>query len=322
MIPASRITVTIGITLLLGGILLLIFDRSPSEVHRSAVAALPSALPSAGAATSTLRVLFVGDMFFDRYIRQVSAQFGPDYPFICIDPLFQSADVVVGNLEGPITDSTSISFGTIPGSANNYTFTFPTTTAAALARHRVRAVSLGNNHILNFSWSGLLSTQQYLSAAGVGYFGGAAGNEPIYRIDANGVHLSLVGFNSFGGSSAQSVASTTATERAKGREVVVFAHWGVEYATTTATTRPIAQLFADSGATAVIGSHPHVVGPHEWLSNTLVYYSLGNFIFDQYFSSAVVHGLAVMITFSPQGIVNAQEYPVELERSGQTCLDK
>lgn len=270
----------------------------------------------------TLRILFVGDMFFDRGIRFVSEQLGSDYPFACVDPLLKSANFVVGNLEGPITDNPSISFGTIPGSIHNYTFTFPTTTANTLLRHNIRAVTLGNNHILNFGENGLQQTHEYLSLAGVGYFGGVAGDEPIYRVDQNDMHLSFIGYNSFGGSSSQHVANLIADEHALGRTVIVFSHWGTEYSTSTADTRPVASLFAHSGADVIFGSHPHVVGPSEKIGNTLVYYSLGNFIFDQYFSLAVTHGLSVMLTVSPQGIVSSQEYPVVLGRNGQTCLDE
>lgn len=324
--PISRITLT---NLCLAASLCGVFlgmglaehftERPTASVAANAALSIPAPTP---VATSTLRMLFVGDMFFDRQIRFVSGEFGQDYPFSCIDPLLQSADFVVGNLEGPITANPSLSFGTIPGSVNNYTFTFPTTTAATLTRHNIRAVTLGNNHILNFGYSGLVQTQQYLARAGVGYFGGIAGDEPVYRVDQNGVRLSFVGYNSFGGASAQTVAGTIAQERAQGREVIVFAHWGVEYSTSTTTTRPAAELFAESGASAIVGSHPHVVGPHEWIGSTLVYYSLGNFIFDQYFNSGVTHGLALMLTFTPQGVAQVEEYPIVLHRSGQTCLNK
>jgi poly-gamma-glutamate capsule biosynthesis protein CapA/YwtB (metallophosphatase superfamily) len=94
----------------------------------------------------------------------------------------------------------------------------------------------------------------------------------------------------------------------------------VEYSRTTSPTRPPAELFARSGAAAVIGAHPHVVGVREMIGETVVFHSLGNFIFDQYFSADVMHGLAVMLTFAGGAIVDVREYPTCLELNGRTCV--
>lgn len=279
--------------------------------------------PETGADTEVrpgrTRILFVGDMFFDRYIRQKSDRFGSDFPFSCIDPLLQSADMVVGNLEGPITDRRPVSVGTAPGSPNNYKFTFPVETAALLRRHNIKAVSVGNNHILNFGSDGLAQTRRHLDEAGVGYFGGVAGSETIYRTDLDGVRLSLVAYNQFGGSAPQDGANLVAREREQQRTVVVFSHWGIEYSTDTSGIKAAAAMFAQNGAAAVIGSHPHVIGIHENIGNTVVFYSLGDFIFDQYFNAQVMRGLAVMLTFSGGGVADVQEHPTHLELSGRTC---
>lgn len=321
--------VAIGAVTLLGmGIYLFFTIYSTQEVVTTG-ALIPVVTPTPplpimhdtlASSTPALRILFVGDMFFDRQIRFVSSLYGPDYPFSCADSLLSSADMVVGNMEGPITTNESISLGTLPGSVNNYRFTFPTTTATTLARHNIRAVTLGNNHILNFGYSGLTATHAYLDKAQMGYFGGVAGSEPVYRIDQPGLHLSFVGYNEFGGSTPEDVALTIAAEHVQGRVVVVFSHWGTEYSTNADAIRPWARLFASSGASAIIGSHPHIVGQKERIGNTVVYYSLGNFIFDQYFSDAVRHGLAVMLTVTPEGVTQVEEYKTELERDGRTCI--
>ncbi len=310
-----------------GGFLVLSFVYPSAQTFESVAALQPVSTPpqqafaaSGDVGTSSMRILFVGDIFFDRHIRFVGSTRGVDYPFSCIDPLLHSADFVIGNMEGPITTNKSVSLGSVPGSANNYRFTFPTTTAAALARHNVRAVSIGNNHILNFGYAGLYSTHEYLEKAGVGYFGGVTGSEAIYRIDEGDIHLSFIGYNEFGGSSPKEIATAVAAEHTKGRLVVVFAHWGTEYSTNADAIRPWATLFAAAGATAVIGAHPHVVGLKEKVRDTVIYYSLGNFIFDQYFSEDVRHGLAVMLTLSPQGVEGTQEYKTELERDGRVCV--
>src|SRR3954463_6930781 len=70
-------------------------------------------------------VLFVGDLMFDRSIRTAMRANGDDYIFSCIDGTLQKADLVVGNLEGPITESASRSVGSKVGSPDNFVFTFP-----------------------------------------------------------------------------------------------------------------------------------------------------------------------------------------------------
>ena len=61
--------------------------------------------------------------------------------------------------------------------------------------------------------------------------------------------------------------------------VIVCPHWGTEYRLEESKVqREWAQLFAAGGADLVLGTHPHVIEPVEWVDDTLVYYSLGNFV--------------------------------------------
>ena len=65
--------------------------------------------------------------------------------------------------------------------------------------------------------------------------------------------------------------------------LMVAMHWGVEYThTPTAYEKDMAKFLASNGVDIIIGSHPHVIQPVEWIDNTLVIYSLGNFISAQY----------------------------------------
>ncbi len=269
-------------------------------------------------AKSEAKILFVGDMSFDRWIRQVSDKKGSDFIFSCIDPLLKNADFAIGNLEGPITNNPSISEKSVIGSPANYILTFPTTTAELLARHNFRAVNIGNNHIGTFGSEGLVSTHDYLNKANVGFFGGLIGDETIYRTEVNGIKLSFVSYNEFGGSNPEIVANSISKEKSAGRTVIVYAHWGDEYSEIITRIQNVAKIFANSGADVIIGSHPHIVLPHEYINNTLVYYSLGNFIFDQYFNDRVSQGLAVILKISSDKII-AEEHPVKLKLSGQTC---
>lgn len=266
-------------------------------------------------------ILFVGDMFFDRHIRKTIETVGADFVFSCIYPLLSRADFVVGNLEGPITDNASVSSGTKPEDLNHFRFTFPSSVAEALKRNNFAVVNLGNNHISNFGREGMQRTKDYLEQAGVAYFGGIATDEPVYRKDATGIPLSFVSYNQFGGASDTDVADTIRLEKSVGRTVLVYTHWGDEYASTTPRMKETAKLFAEAGASAIIGSHPHVVLEREDIGNTVVYYSLGNFIFDQYWSDDVSHGRAVLlhIPFGTDKKISVTEYTTIAQTDGRVC---
>lgn len=270
-------------------------------------------------AEKLVRLLFVGDMMFDRHIRQVTDAMGGDYLFSCADETLRTYDAVVGNLEGPITRSESKSLGSAVGSPENYVFTFPLETPKLLLRHNISIVNLGNNHIYNFESEGFAETRRTLETVGVGYFGGMKGNTTIYRSSFHGKSVSFINFNEFGGDDATTTASQIAAEKAVGRIVVVYAHWGDEYVDVPDRVRRWSDLFIDSGADAVIGSHPHVVQGWGVRSGKPYYYSLGNFIFDQYFSADVVRGLAVELVFDTQG-VTAKEFTVQIHPDGRSCI--
>ena len=80
----------------------------------------------------------------------------------------------------------------------------------------------------------------------------------------------------------EKVKQDIAAIRDKVDVVIVAVHWGEEYThTPTNSERTKAQFLADQGVDIVIGCHPHVVQPIEKIGNTIVYYSLGNFISNQ-----------------------------------------
>src|SRR3989344_430610 len=271
---------------------------------------------------SQVEIIFGGDMLFDRTIRTTIEEKGGDYIFSCIDPLLTSADLVVANLEGPITDNPSVSQNSEPGDGSNYTFTQPPQTGPLLFRHNIRLVNIGNNHMLNFSRAGLVQTKEYLDAAGVGYFGDPDSPEAerVARMMLNGIPLSFANWSDWTSDKTDHTVAQVRKEARNGRVVVVYTHWGVEYATTSLPRmQDLAHQFVDAGASIVIGSHPHVVQEHEIYKGKDIYYSLGNFIFDQYWEDAVYHGLLLDVVFTTDGVAHIKEIPVVLGRDRRTC---
>jgi poly-gamma-glutamate synthesis protein (capsule biosynthesis protein) len=84
--------------------------------------------------------------------------------------------------------------------------------------------------------------------------------------------------------------------------VIVNIHWGTEYQHEFGDSqKQIGHEFIDSGADLIIGHHPHVVEGMEIYKGKAIFYSLGNFIFDQYFSSDTQEGLALGAQFDAKG---------------------
>lgn len=255
---------------------------------------------------SRATILFVGDIMLDRNVRVKTDRAGDfNHPFALIAPTLAAYDAVVGNLEGPITDT---AFDMKRGQA--MTFTFDPRFAEPLARH-FDAVSLANNHTLNFGEAGLRSTREYLGANGVEYFG-----DPLNRMGEIGrvvavgdFRVGLVGYHAFAEPERIAIPRVTAEIARLKREadfVVVMPHWGAEYEPIAHQWQvAAAHQFVDAGADAVIGGHPHVVQNVEEYRGKKIYYSLGNFIFDQYFSDETMRGIMVGVSFERDAAAGA-----------------
>jgi len=268
------------------------------------------------------RIIFVGDMMFDRTIRTTMQEYGGDHLFSCIDYVLLEADLVVGNLEGPISNFPSRSVGSKPRDENNFTFTFPTSTATLLYEHNIRLVNLGNNHIANFGREGMVQTKSWLTAAGVQYFGDpqSAEAERVARVQVNGVSFSFVNWSEWTSDKTDHTVAQVRAEHEAGRMVVVYTHWGEQYVPPPERVKILARQFVDAGAEIVIGTHPHIIQEHEIYSGKHIYYSLGNFIFDQYWNEEVRTGLLLDAVFDGKGIRSVEEKETWLQRDRSTCL--
>lgn len=265
-------------------------------------------------------VVFVGDIMLDRQIRLDAEKRGYDFLMRSAKPLWVHADAVVANLEGPITNASSTSVGSIPGSPENYGFTFAPEVAEFLERSGISYVSLANNHTLNRGFSGLRQTEKYLEAAHVGYFG-SPGEESkrVAYFERNGIKIAFVGYNEFWKNDAEPAVRAVQEARKHSDFVVVFAHWGNEYEKTPRKdVVALAHTFVKAGASLIIGSHPHVIASTEEYEGVPIYYSLGNFIFDQYWNQDVRCGLMVTATFRPFTPVQVSTTNIELLRTGET----
>jgi hypothetical protein len=273
-----------------------------------------------------IKILFVGDMMFDRYIRQSVAKYGNgDYGYILelLRDKLAEYDLVVGNLEGPITEKESTSVDTQMDERKNLVFTFDPAVAKALAESNIKLVSLGNNHVLNQGGEGAQETKKYLDEAGVEYFGDTGFDGSLAPVkDLSGTKIGFVSYNYSVPDSEKKAIEEIKLAKEKSDFVIVCPHWGTEYQVGDPGTsvRALAHQFIDAGADAVIGTHPHVIQSSEEYNGKKIYYSLGNFVFDQYFQKETTEGLGVEITINPDGGMEYNELKFEMTKRGQTIL--
>lgn len=278
-------------------------------------------------APKSARILFLGDVMFDRAIRiAADAHGGYGYVLTELAPFIAVHDIAVFNLEGPVTENPSTSTGSIIGSLRNYIFTFSPAVPAALrsgASTTTLVAGIGNNHIGNFGAAGIRSTETYLTQNSIGYFGSPLEeHEPLF-IDTPAGPLALVSYNQFSGRSDEASSSLRAISAAhdSGAFTVLFAHWGDEYATSApAYVKRLAREFVDAGADLVVGAHPHVVEMPDVYKDVPLYYSLGNAVFDQYWSAGVTCGLALSVTLREGALQSVREVPLLISPSGITLV--
>lgn len=273
--------------------------------------------------TKPIKILFVGDMMFDRHIREISeTKKDYCYPLQKVTTFLNSFDVVVGNNEGAITSNKSISTNTKPGEKNNFYFTFDPQITSCYQKNNIQIVSLGNNHSTNFGNDGIVQTTQNLDAARVGYFGDpkAEENSVVYRT-FNGKTIAFVAYNY--SVKFNSTIAFIQKAREKAQIVVVFAHWGNEYSErSNAVQKALAYSFIDAGADAIVGMHPHVIQEEEVYKEKHIFYSLGNFVFDQYFSEPTKKGLGVAMSIEKDNTLSFERYYFQNSKEGQVLLMK
>ncbi len=265
-----------------------------------------------------ITLTFVGDMMFDRYVREKAEVNGYDVILEKTAPLFASSTYVFGNLEGPITTFAPVADYRDSG-PDHFRFTFATKTARVLREHRFSAVTLNNNHITNFGTEGVVQTKEWLAHAGVGHVGAPDDLYTPWRTATSGIEIAVYSYSPWHTKDFERMRMSIGAE-ATSTLVVVLTHWGEEYETVpNAAQVARGRSFVDAGADLVIGSHPHVIQRKEVYKGVPIYYSLGNFVFDQYFSSEVQCGAVVSYTRFPDGGATTSEAFIELRKDGTTA---
>lgn len=269
-----------------------------------------------------LNILAFGDVMLGRYVRILMDQNGLDYSFQKMNTaeniFANGADVVFGNLEGPIHGE-----GREGGTAMS--FSFNTDVAQVLKNFGFTMMSIANNHALDEGSEGRQTTIEALDGAGIGWCGNANEVDPasVYYNTVGDKKFAFVCFHSATHKLDLEAATNLIKElRPKVDYLIVSIHWGIEYQhkpNYELQVKP-AHAFIDAGADFIIGHHPHVVESFEIYNGKMIFYSLGNFIFDQYWSQDTQEELAIGISLDKANTggsfhTKVDLFPMKSERS-------
>ena len=242
--------------------------------------------------TSKLSLVMVGDALLHSSLYNDGYQNGV-YDFKkqleYIKPIIQNYDLAFYNQE-------SILGGTSLGLSDYPTFNSPQEFGDAMIDAGFNMVSLANNHTLDKGEKAVISSCEYWKEKDVLTSGSYSSNEEANEIrikEKNGIKYTLLAYT-YGTNgisvpsgkeylvnlySDEKVKEDIEKVRDKVDLLIVSMHWGTEYqAEPTEEQKRQANYLSSLGVDIIIGTHPHVIQPITYIDDTLVIYSLGNFI--------------------------------------------
>lgn len=301
---------------------------APAATSTAPAAAEPTA-PADPSRPATITVAGVGDMLFDRQVKKLIESRGGEAPLARVAERLSRADVTVGNLETTLATGGKRN----PVKEPKYAFRGHPDGVAGLKLAGFDAVSIANNHMLDYGWGPLRDTISSLWDAGIGTAGAGKDTDaawtPATIETTQGARVAFLAFSHIlppgflAGEDRPGIASgrmdrklvVKAIRDAKKSHdyVIVSYHWGVEYEDDANGDQVRwARETIDAGADMVLAHHPHVIQGVEFYKGRLIAYSLGDFVFDHY-SRKTGEAFILEAELGPDGTPEALAVPVYLD---------
>ena len=240
-------------------------------------------------------ILLTGDILLDRGVRQVIEQHGVGHLFSDgIDSVFQSAQVVVGNLECPATKIKSPVF-------KRFIFRGEPEWLDTLRQHGITHLNLANNHSIDQGREGLIDTRNNILASGMVPIGAGENmqeaaepvllaSEPrkVWLVPSLRLALENYAYLPDKPCVSQEPMDSLLARVYRLRQqdstavIIVSLHWGQEHKLEPVPRqRHDAHMLVHAGADVLVCHHTHTLQSVEDYGGRKIYYSIGNFIFDQ-----------------------------------------
>lgn len=283
----------------------------------------------------SVTILATGDILLARTVESMMRR-RQDYtfPFHNVADYLKTADITFGNLETPLMQGKTTPAGSM-------TFRADPEGTQGLLFAGYDILSVANNHSMNYQAPGLLRTMETLTAAGIKYVGGGKNINEAHTpvvFNVKGKKIAFYAYNDpnipprFHGEATadavgiakmdlEAVKNDVAHAKKYADVVIVSMHAGREYTREpTQFQQDFAHAAIDAGASAVIGHHPHWVQGVEQYMDGVIFYSLGNFVFDQFFSQETQTGLIAKLVIDEKNRVTAQVIPVKMDNTKPRIL--
>lgn len=239
------------------------------------------------------KVRFVGDIMLARHVERLMDAYGYKYPFQLL-PKHATDAYLVGNFEASIPQEH------ITTKDMHFAFSVKSEYVWGLSEYGFTHLNLANNHSYDFGKSEFEHTNAILLSASTTPFGSPDNqtSRAVSVIEIENTTIALIGLYAVVTVPTDDEIKELIAYASTISDIqIVYVHWGDEYILTHNNTQEkLAYTLIDAGVEAVIGHHPHVVQDIEKYKNGLIFYSLGNFIFDQYFSTDVQEGLMLELS--------------------------
>lgn len=266
-----------------------------------------------------VEIILTGDVMLGRSVMAKSLEVGDNsYPFRKVGDVLREADLVFINLENPIISD-------CPISSEGFIFCASPEMIEGLVFGGVDIVNLANNHSKNYGEEGLQETVAILKNKNIDF----TGFDELLIREVRGVRFGFVGFDFTTRAPKEEDYDFIDFSTTQVDVLIVAVHWGVEYTQyPTNSQRDWAKMIVNSGAEVIVGHGPHWVQEMEYIEGPTspdglrgvkkpVYYSLGNFIFDQMWSEETKKGLAVRLTFEGDKLVKEEKLPTYMSSWAQ-----
>lgn len=262
----------------------------------------------------------------DRGVSEYLEESGYDYPYAGIKEEIIKGDIAIANLECPLTDS-----GNAVLKRPELIFKGSRLNGAALKGAGFDILNLANNHTMDQGREGLTDTIKLLESSGIRTLGAgmtrSEARKPVF-IEKGKTRIGFLGYCDFppeGYMYDEDKADVARVDmKSLGEEVkatreqcdflVVSFHWGKEFDCYPGDRqREMAHAAVENGAGLVIGHHPHVLQSMEEYKGKLIFYSLGNFVFDRQRPKGTDESVIIDITVDGGEWKETRIVPVRIE---------